>query len=134
MRPKFAQIGRAVAFQKYTNILIEYEVFNRLQIQQIKSIMELDNFQQNYLNHSHRTNIQLMIFLRQSIKFIKIKKSTLKDLIKDCCTKTVFSFNNIIYKQKNGVPMDLSLGPVLASVIMAELEKKIVKPMIKSEN
>ena len=30
--------------------------------------------------------------------------------------------------------MDLSLGPVLASVIMAELEKKIVKPMIKSEN
>ena len=60
---------------------------------------------------------------------MKIKKSTLNNLIKDCCTKTVFSFNNVIYKQKNGVPMDLSLGPILASVIIAELEKKIVKPM-----
>ena len=47
--------------------------------------------------------------------------------MKDCCMKTVFSFNNIIYKQKDGASMGPSLGPVLANIIMMELEKKIVE-------
>ena len=50
----------------------------------------------------------------------KLKKSTLKKLIKDCRSKTVFSFNNIIDKQKDGVFMDSSLGPALLSIIMME--------------
>ena len=55
----------------------------------------------------------------------------MKKLTKDCRTKTVFSFNNIIYKQKDGVSMGSSLVSVLANIIMTELEKKIVKPMIE---
>ena len=65
-------------------------------------------------------------------KLIKTKlvKRTLKKLINDCCKKTPFSFNNQIYKQLDGVSMGSSLGPVLANVIMTELEKKVVKPLI----
>ena len=64
-------------------------------------------------------------------KLIKTKlvKRTLKKLINDCCKKTPFSFNNQIYKQLDGVSMGSSLGPVLANVIMTELEKKVVKPL-----
>ena len=39
-----------------------------------------------------------------------------KKLILDTCTKTAFSFNNnIIYKQKDGVSMGSSLGPIIPS-------------------
>ena len=62
----------------------------------------------------------------------KIKKNTLQKLIKDCCTKTVFYFNNVIYKQRDGVSMGSSLGPILANVIMTKLEKKILQPLIES--
>ena len=34
-----------------------------------------------------------------------LKKRSLKNLILDTCTKTAFSFNNIIYEQKDGVSM-----------------------------
>ena len=47
--------------------------------------------------------------------------------------KTVFFFNNNIYKQKDGVSLGSSFGPILANIIMTELEKKIVKPMIESQ-
>ena len=60
----------------------------------------------------------------------KIKKSTLKKLVLDCCTKTAFSFNDKIYEQIDGVCMGSSLGPVLANIIMTELEKKVLPKMI----
>jgi len=59
-----------------------------------------------------------------------LKKSTLKKLILDTCTKTAFLFNGKLYEQKDGVSMGGSLGPLLANVIMTELEKKVVKPLI----
>ena len=62
----------------------------------------------------------------------KLRKNTLKNLIKDCCSKTAFSFNGTIRKQKDGVSMGSSLGPVLANIIMTELERVIVEPLIRS--
>ena len=59
-----------------------------------------------------------------------MNKRTLKKLITDTCTKTAFSFNNKLYQQKDGVSMGSSLGPVLANIIMTELENKIIKPLI----
>ena len=44
----------------------------------------------------------------------------------------MFSFNNVIYKQRDGVSMGSSLGPILANVIMTKLEKKILQPLIES--
>lgn len=72
-------------------------------------------------------NVILERLYKDNITDTKLKKSTIKKLIKDYCTKTVFSFNNIIYKQKDDASMGFSLGSVLANVIMAEMEKEIVK-------
>ena len=65
-------------------------------------------------------------------KLIKtnLKKSSLRKLIKDTCTKTVFSANNELYEQTDGVSMGSSLGPVLANIIMTELEDIVIKPLI----
>ena len=51
----------------------------------------------------------------------------MKNLLKDCCTKIVaFSFNNTIYEQIDGVSLGSCLGPVLANIIMTELETVLV--------
>ena len=60
-----------------------------------------------------------------------LKKDMLKKLVKDCCTKTVFPFNNVLYKQKDGVSTGSSLGPILTNVIVTELERKILQPLIQ---
>ena len=59
-----------------------------------------------------------------------LKKLTLKKLLLDTCTKTAFTFNGIIYEQKEGVSMGSSLGPLLANIIMTKLEEKIIRPLI----
>ena len=58
-----------------------------------------------------------------------LEKRSLKKLILDICTKTTFSFNNVIYKQKDGVSMGFSLGRVMAN-IMTKLEDKVIKSLI----
>ena len=62
----------------------------------------------------------------------KLRKRTLKKLILDCCTKTTFSFNEKLYDQIDGVCMGSALGPVLANIIMTELEKLILSKLIES--
>ena len=54
----------------------------------------------------------------------------MKKLILDACTKTVFSHDNKFYKQINGVSMGSPLGPVLANIIMTEVESTIVKELV----
>ena len=60
-----------------------------------------------------------------------LKKRTLKKLIIDTCSKTAFSYNNVIYEQTDGVSMGACLGPVLANIIMTELEKVVVDGLIQ---
>ena len=60
----------------------------------------------------------------------KLKRRTLKKLISDTCKKTTLSFNNQPYEQCDGVSMGSSLGPVLANIIIMELENVIVKNLI----
>ena len=62
----------------------------------------------------------------------KLGKSTLKKLIEDVCMKTVFSFNNKLYKQMDGVAMGSSLGHVLGNIIMTKLDKIVVSDLIDS--
>ena len=61
-----------------------------------------------------------------------LKKRTLKKLILDTCSKTAFLSGGKIYEQKDGVSMGASLGPVLANIIMTELERVIVDRLIQS--
>ena len=62
----------------------------------------------------------------------KLRKRSLKKLILDSCRKTTFSFNSVLYEQIDGVSMGACLGPVLANIILTELEKVIVQPLIES--
>ena len=64
---------------------------------------------------------------RDKLVSFNLKKCTLKKLILDTCTKTVFSFMNKLYQQKDGVSMGSSLGPVLANNIMTELEDVVAQ-------
>ena len=56
----------------------------------------------------------------------------MKKLLLDSCTKTAFSFDNVLYEQYDGVSMGSSLGPVLANIIPTEFENVIVKPLIET--
>ena len=51
-----------------------------------------------------------------------LSKRTLKKLLLDACTKTVFSFDNTLYEQIDGVSMGSCLAPVLANIILTEFE------------
>ena len=62
----------------------------------------------------------------------KLRKSTLKKLIKGTYMKSAFSYSNKLYKQIDGISVGSSLGLVLANIIMTELEKIVVSDLINS--
>ena len=78
---------------------------------------------------NYTVNIILKRIYNNKIICTNLKKSTLKKLILDSCRKTIFSFNNILYKQLDGVAMGSVLGPVLANIVMTELENVIIRPL-----
>ena len=53
----------------------------------------------------------------------QLKKQTLKKLIKDTCSKAVFSVSNKLCQQIDGFGMGSSLAPVLANIALTEMEK-----------
>ena len=59
-----------------------------------------------------------------------LRKRTMKTLILDACTKTVFSFNSKFCNQIDGDTMGSPLGPVLANIIMTEPESTFVKELV----
>ena len=59
-----------------------------------------------------------------------LSKRTLKKLLLDACTKTVFSFDNTLYEQIDGVSMGSCLAPVSANIILTEFEKVVVDDLV----
>ena len=51
----------------------------------------------------------------------------------DTCTKTAFSFKNMLYQQKYNFSMGFSLEPVLANTAMTEFEEVIIRPLISDD-
>ena len=82
---------------------------------------------------SRTINIILKRIYHEKLIDTSLKRRTLKKLIKDTCQKTVFSCNNQLYEQIDGVSMGSSMGPVLASIIMTEFEKLIVQDLISND-
>ena len=76
-------------------------------------------------------NIILDRIYNQKLLKANIKKQTLQKLLKRCCTKNVFTFNNVIYEQIDGVSMWSCLGPAIANFIMTELEIKVVDSLFR---
>ena len=75
---------------------------------------------------SKTINIILDWIYNKKMLKTNIRKRTMKKLLKDCWTKSAFSFNNTIYEQIDGVSMGSCLGPVLANITMTELETVII--------
>ena len=71
-------------------------------------------------------NIILDCLYNQKLIKTTLSKKVLKKLILDTCQKTAFTFNDIIYEQKDVASMGPSLVPVVANIIMTECEKVIV--------
>ena len=46
------------------------------------------------------------------------------------CTKTAFTFNDKFYEQIDGVSIGGLLSPLLANIIMTEMEKNVVRKLI----
>ena len=59
------------------------------------------------------------------------EKNNEKNLL-DSCTKTAFSYNNVIYQQCDGQSMESSFAPVLATIVLTEFEKVVARPLMKS--
>ena len=79
----------------------------------------------------HQTiNIILDHVYNNKLIATQLKKQTLKKLIRDTSSKTVFSTNNKLYQQIDSVSMGSSLGPLLANIIMVKMEKTIIKKFI----
>ena len=54
----------------------------------------------------------------------------MKKLLKDACSKTVFTFNDKMYKQIDGVLMGSPFGRLLQNVFKTEIEKNIIQNLI----
>jgi len=50
-----------------------------------------------------------------------------KDAVKFVLSSTFFTFNNIVYKQIFGTPMGSPLSPVIADLVMQDLETVAIK-------
>ena len=73
-------------------------------------------------------NVILDQIYRQKLLKTNLKKRTMKKLLLNSCTKTAFSYGNIIYQQCDGVSIGSSLAPVLTKIILTEFEKVVVTP------
>ena len=85
-----------------------------------------------FTNVSLQKTIDIILkkFYVEKVMNTTIKKNSMRKLIKDTCKKTVFAFDNEIYKQIDGVSMGSPLAPVLANIIMTELENTMIKEFI----
>jgi len=61
----------------------------------------------------------------------KIPKSEFLNAIKIILDSTFFKFNNKIYKQNFGTPMGSPLSPIIADIVMQDLEKKALEGLKK---
>ena len=68
----------------------------------------------------------------ETVLAIRLRRSTLKKLIKDTYMKNDSSYDNNVYKQIDGVSMGSSIGPILEIIITTELQKIVASDLINS--
>ena len=92
------------------------------------------NVQSLFTNEPVKKTINIILDRVYNKKLINtnLKKRTMKKLLLDSCTKTAFSFDNVLYEKCDGVSMGSSLGPVLVNIILTEFENAIVTLLIET--
>ena len=94
---------------------------------QTKSIPP-DVFDDGYTFASfHVESLFTNVFIITNLELLNLKSESYKKLIKGTSSKTVFSANNNLYQQIDGVSIGSSHGILLANKIMTEMEKTIIK-------
>ena len=76
------------------------------------------------------TDIILKRVYSENLVTTNLTKRTMKKLLNNACSKTAFTFKDKIYKQTDCVSMASPLGPLLANIFMAELEKDVTQKLI----
>ena len=66
------------------------------------------------------------VYEKKDLTTTTISKREMKELLYLCTKNVHFSFSSEIYMQNDGVAMGFPLGPVLANIFIAELEKTIM--------
>jgi len=62
-------------------------------------------------------------------RFTKIPKEEFISIIKFVLSSIFFMFNNVIYKQTFGTPMGSPLSPIIADLVMQDLEVHILNSL-----
>ena len=152
--PKFRPIGdttRIVHYQvgKYLSELFNPLTYNEYTIKDsFDAVTRIKNIPQELFDQGYRfvsfdvvslfTNEPLQKSINIILKQVYVekvinttmRKITMRKLIKDTCKKTDFVFDNEIYEQIDGISMGSPLAPVLANIIMTELESTIIKKLL----
>ena len=143
LRPVISNIGTATyEISKYLANLLQPLTKNEYTIDSTKHFVEKIRGERIPSDHelvsfdvvSLFTNVPLdftinlildKVYREKAIR-TKLEREELKKLLEICTKEMHFSFNGAIYKQINGVAMGSPLGPVIANIFMAELEKLII--------
>ena len=143
LRPVISNIGTATyELSKYLADLLkpltksEYSIdstkdfVGRIRSKSIHQDYELISFDVVSLFTSVPLDFTIQLILdkiyRDKLIHTKLKREEMKKLLETCTKEMHFSFNNVIYRQIDGVAMGSPLGPVIANVFMVELEKTLV--------
>ena len=143
MQPKFVQIGQYLSSLLNPFTINNYSVEDSFEAAKHIKAIPSKLFSEGYKFISFDvTSLFINVPLKRTVNIIlnriyvdkvipaTLQTGTMKKLILDACTKTVFSFNSKFYKQINGVSMGSPFWPVLANIIMTELESTIVKELV----
>ena len=120
MRPMSAQLGRAYGLPKihkvFTNIPKFHPIIDTnntpyykigqylsslLQLPTINNYTLKDSLESLFMNVPLNKTINIILdrIYRQKLLKTNLKKRTMKKLLLDSCTKTAFSYDNLIYQQ-----------------------------------
>ena len=80
----------------------------------------------SYVPLDFTINVILRRIYNENEIHTNIKRSEMKELLLLCTNNAHFTFNDDIYQQCDGVAMGSPLGPVIAGIIMVELERTLL--------
>jgi hypothetical protein len=101
-------------------------------VNKLRSMQTLSRFMVSYDVSSLFTNVPVLDTIEKIVETVEnsphlcpIPPPVLRDLLTVCTTNVQFLFNDIFYKQVDGVAMGSSLGCLFANVFMGHLEEKV---------
>ena len=80
---------------------------------------------------NYTINVRLKQIYRVKEIEARISRKDMTNLLLLCTKNVHFTFRNNIYQQIDGVTMEFPLGPVLAGILMVDLERILIMELEK---